>query len=583
MSWKEKRKTKYFSDCETGAVRKQWKGHVRVALVYPNVYALGMSNLGFQTVYKLLNGLESVLCERAFLPENDTSPLQTIESSRQLADFDIIAFSVSFENDFVNILSILERAGLPPKAIDRGIPHPLVMAGGVACFINPEPVSEFIDCFFIGEAEGVIERFFSLYEPGTLKKDLLLKIARNLPGIYVPAFYETSYNKDGTLASFSPIVPNMPEKIQRVYVKDISALQTCSSIISRDTAFDRTFLIEVSRGCPHGCRFCSAGYIYRPPRFSTVFCLEKCIDKGTAVTDKLGFVGAAVSDLPGIVELCGIAQEKEAKISFSSLRADALSVELVSALKKSGVKTATIAPDGGSQRIRKVINKGITEEQILAAAEKIIEGGIPNIKLYFMTGLPTETIDDVEEIVILCRKIKKSFLSASRTKKRIGQITVSINPFVPKPFTPFQWFPMEGLTSLKEKMAHIKEGLRKEANIRTDFEPPRRSYVQALISRGDRRISGILSRANANKGNWAKTLKASTLDPAFYVYREKLFDELLPWDFIDHGINKSFLIKEYKKALLLKESLPCPTNSCNKCGVCGEIVDNVSSLQQKHI
>lgn len=563
MSWKEKKK-----DFETGAVRKQWKGHVRVALVYPNVYELGMSNLGFQTVYNLLNGLDSVLCERAFLPETDAVSVQTIESSRRLADFDIIAFSVSFENDFANIPSILGKAGLPLNAVDRGTPHPLVMAGGVACFINPEPVSEFIDCFFIGEAEGLIERFFELYESGTGKKDILLKIAGTLPGMYVPAFYETLYNKDGTLASFHPLFPGLPEKIKRVYLKDISTFHTCTAILSRHTAFDRAFLIEVSRGCPHGCRFCSAGYIYRPPRFRSVSCLEKCIEKGTASADKIGFVGAAVSDLPGIEELCGIAQRRGAEISFSSLRADALSAKLVSALKKSGVKTATIAPDGGSQRMRQVINKGITEEQILAATETIVEGGIPNIKLYFMTGLPTETMDDVEETVILCRKIKKRFLESSRIKKRIGQITVSVNPFVPKPFTPFQWAPMEDLMSLKMKIAHIKEGLRNEANIRIDSEPPKKSHIQALISRGDRRVSGILSLVTGNRGNWAKTLKSSHIDPAFYIQRKRQFNELLPWDFMDHGINKSFLIKEYKKALLGKESPPCPMDSCGRCGVC---------------
>ena len=567
MPWRKDKKPKNFSRSETGAVRKDWRGRIRVALVYPNTYEVGMSNLGFQTVYEILNGLDHLLCERAFLPESNTDPVKTIETSRRLADFDIIAFSVSFENDFSNILSILERAGLPLKAIERGTPHPLIMAGGVACFINPEPVSQYIDCFIIGEAEGTIESFFDYYEPGTEKMNVLQKIAKHMPGIYVPAFYETSYNKDGTLRSFYPIA-DVPEKIKRIYCEDISRKHTCSKIISEETTFDRTFLIEVSKGCPHGCRFCAAGYIYRPPRFRDISSLIKCLDIGIAETDKIGFIGAAVSDLPYIAELCNMAQEKGAKISFSSLRADALSGELVTALEKSGVKTATIAPDAGSQRMRDVINKGINEDQILAAAETIVEGGIPNIKLYFMIGLPSETMDDVEAILTLCRKIKKSFLASSRKKKRIGQITVSVNPFVPKPFTPFQWVAMDESSSLKNKILHIKAGLKKEANVRVDAESPKRSYIQALISRGDRRVAGILSLANSNGGNWSKAFKSLPFNSDFYVYRERLFDEMLPWDFIDHGIKKSFLIKEYKKALLQKTSPPCSMNSCKKCGVC---------------
>jgi len=567
MSWKENRKIKDFSRSETGAVRKQWRGHIRVALVYPNTYEVGMSNLGFQTVYDILNGLDHLLCERAFLPESNTDPVKTIETSRRLADFDIIAFSVSFENDFSNILSILERAGLPLKAIERGTPHPLIMAGGVACFINPEPVSQYIDCFIIGEAEGTIESFFNYFEPGTEKREILQKIAKHVPGIYVPAFYETSYNKDGTIHSFYPII-DVPEKIKRIYCEDISLKNTCSKIISEATTFDRTFLIEVSRGCPHGCRFCSAGYIYRPPRFRDISSLIKCLDQGIAETNKIGFIGAAVSDFPDIAELCNTAQKKGAKISFSSLRADALSRELVAALKKGGVKTATIAPDAGSQRMRDVINKGINEDQILAAAETIVEGGIPNIKLYFMIGLPSETMDDIEAISTLCRQIKKSFLASSRKKNRIGQITVSVNPFVPKPFTPFQWVAMDGIPSLKNKILHIKDGLKKEANVRIDAESPKRNYIQALISRGDRRVAGILSLANSNGGNWTKAFKSWPLNSDFYVYRERPFDEILPWDFIDHGIKKSFFIKEYKKALLQKASPPCPMNSCRKCGVC---------------
>ncbi|MBU1055930.1 MAG: TIGR03960 family B12-binding radical SAM protein [Proteobacteria bacterium] len=562
-----KQKRNYFSDFEIGAVRKQWKEHIRVALVYPNTYKAGMSNLGFQTVYDILNRSDSILCERAFLPDNITSPILTIESSKRLFDFDIIAFSVSFENDFVNILSILKRAGLPLKAIDRGTPYPLILAGGVACFINPEPVCEFIDCFIIGEAEVILPGFFEYFETAVEKKELLLNIARQVPGIYVPAFYEASYNQDGTLRSFYPIA-DVPEKIKRVYLKDISTASTCSKIVSEKTTFERSFLIEVSRGCTHGCRFCSAGFVYRPPRFRNLTLLEKCIDKGLAITDKIGFVGAAISDLPEIEKLCNIGQKKGAQISFSSLRADALSDELAASLKKSGSKTATIAPDGGSQRIRDVINKGITEDQILSATQIIVGAGIPNIKLYFMIGLPTETMEDIEAIVTLCKKIKKCFVDASREKKRIGHITVSINPFVPKPFTPFQWAGMDEISSLKKKISFIKNSLKKEANMRIDAASPRKTYIQALISKGDRRTAELLILAESNNGNWAKTLKVSLLDADFYVYRENSFDELLPWDFIDHGIKKTYLYKEYQKALLQKTSAPCPITSCNKCGVC---------------
>ncbi len=566
------------SESETGFIRKKWKGRIKVALVYPNTYHVGMSNLGFQAVYELINTFEHVVCERSFLPDDgDLRPAEritTLESGNPISVFDLIAFSVSYENDYPNLLSILEKAKLPLQSRDRGLPHPLVVAGGVAFFLNPEPLAPFIDCFLIGEAEAILPRFFATLSSDLLAQDrtsCLDTLARDVPGTYAPSLYKTTYNSDGTLCALEPIT-DVPAKVERQYVKDLSRVSTCSPIITSDTIFDNTFLIEVSRGCPHGCRFCSTGFVYRPPRFRPFSLLKECMQQGASRTEKIGLVGAAVSDLPDLNRICGREFEKDTRLSFSSLRADALTPELLLALKKSKTKTATIAPDAGSERMRNVINKGISETDILDAAEQIVAAGIPNIKLYFMVGLPTETMDDVEAIVMLCKQIKHRFLKSSRAKKHMGEITVSLNSFVPKPFTPFQWVKMDDVRLLKDKIKKVKNGLKRVANVRVHADIPRWAYIQALLSRGDRNVSQILSLVNTNQGNWPKTFKSSPINPDFYVHRERSLDEVLPWDFIDHGIRKSFLKTEYKRALQGKTSPPCPMESCNICGVCKEAV-----------
>lgn len=557
-------------ESEIGTIRKSWRSRLSIALVYPNRYHVGMSNLGFQTIYRLFNSYDQVVCERAFLRDDGharKTQSKTVESGRPIASADIIAVSLSFENDYPNLLTILDNAGIPLKAADRGDDHPLVIAGGVACFLNPEPLAAFVDCFLIGEAEGILPGFIDTYDPHADKKAALLSLARNVPGTYVPAFYSPIYSDDGTIQQFTPKADVAPE-VKRVYAADLDLDPACSAVITPHTAFDRAFLIETGRGCTHGCRFCSAGFIYRPPRFHPVAVMEASIKQGSRLTDRIGLVGAAVSDLPGIEQLCEEFKDKDIRISFSSLRADRLNDSLLSALKQSRVKTATIAPEVGSRRMRRVINKGLSEDDILQAATSLVEHGIPNLKLYFMVGLPTETDSDVEAIVSLVKQIKHRFLQSSRVRRRIGTITVSLNSFVPKPFTPFQWAAMDDVGTLKRKIKTVKNALRNVSNLKVNSDVPRWAYIQALLSRGDRRVSQILLQAHVNHGNWAQTLKEVAVNPDFYVYRERDPAETLPWDFIDHGIKKSFLLNEYRRAKQAKTSPGCQVENCKVCGVC---------------
>ena len=537
---------------EQGAVRKQAKGLIKAALVYPNTYSAGMSSLGFQTVYRLINQMDTVVCERVFLPEPEKNARQarSLETGLRLDEFDIVFFSISFENDFLHLVQLLGQAGIPLRSPDRNHLHPLVVAGGVACFLNPEPIAPFMDLFLLGEAECLIQSFFHTYEKNGTRAEFLQTLEQTVPGAYVPSLHP----------------PRTPFRIQVQYLKNLYEISTFTTILTSQTAFKDAFLIEILKGCPHGCRFCSSGFIFRPPRIYPPQTIKACMDAASGKTDKIGLVSSAIADHPNITDICTYGKSRHFKLSFSSLRADKLSDELVSALSASGVKTATIAPEAGSEKMRAVINKKITEKVILEAAKKLVDAGIINLKLYFMIGLPFEEEADIHAIVELTKKIKSTFLDASKKQHKIGTITLSINPFIPKPFTPFQWAPMEKEKVLKHRVDIIHEGLKKTANVKVNVESLRKAKIHALLSLGDQKAADILEYA-AIKG-WSVAIKENKTYCDAVVYQEKPLDSPLPWDFLDNRIKKEFLVKEFKKAAKGKISASCPMADCLICKTC---------------
>lgn len=553
---------------ERGVIRKKWHGRLSVALIYPNHYHVGMSSLGFQVVYALFNQNPLVVCERAFLPENNTLPI-SVESHRLLTDFKVLAFSISFENDYLNVLRILQAGRIPICAEDRTAEHPLVIAGGVATFLNPEPLARYIDCFLLGEGEETIPPFLDLLIEKELfrqnREKLLWTLASGLDGLYVPRFYQPTYDRKGRLESFSS-ARGLPPTIRRKSVPLTRPVKRHTTILTPHTEFANKFLLEIGSGCSRGCRFCAAAFIYRPPRPWPQEILNQAIAEAEDV-EKLGLVGAEIRDAKAIEDICRplLAQGKE--VSFSSLRADCLTPELLSVLKAAGLKTVTIAPDAGSERMRQVINKGLDEATLLQAVERIAQWDILNLKLYFMIGLPSEEGEDIEAIVQLTKKIRHHVLKISRGKKRMGAITLSINCFVPKPWTPFQWAAMEGLEALQAKIKIIRNGLRQVGNVRVTFDVPKWAYVQALLARGDRRVSSFLE-AVLKTDSWKKAYTEVALNPDFFVCRERDSEEMFPWDFIDHGINKEYLWSEYQKALKAERTPPCQVEKCKRCGVC---------------
>jgi len=552
---------------ETGIIRKSWGGRIHVGLGFPQSYRLAMSNLGYQTVYRQFNNFEDVVCERFCLPEHPGTRLRSIESGRPPGAFDILAFSVSFENDYPHLLQMLDRGRLPLRSRNRDDAHPIVVIGGIAAMLNPEPLAPFADIILIGESEAILPAFMEGYRRFPQRRPFLDYAAHQIPGAYIPALYTVDHAAPGKIAARTP-APGIPARVRCVRPPDVSTTETATTVLTAETTFADTCLIEVSRGCPHGCRFCSAGFIYRPPRFRDPAFLENSIQTALTRTARVGLVGAAVSDFPGLSAICRRFDPAKLRLSFSSLRADALSADLLEILKANRTKTATIAPEAGSQRMRNVINKGLTEDDILTAAETIVRAGIPNLRLYFLIGLPTETMEDIDAIVALCRKIKSVFLETSRQKKRIGTITVTTNAFVPKPATPFQWAAMDTIASLQNKARRLRKALNPIANLRFQMEKIRDSYVQALLARGDRPAADLLRQHHHQGGNWGQALKSSPFDTAVYVTRRRDRDEILPWDFIDTGVSRDFLWREYQKALEGRCSPACPPEGCERCGAC---------------
>lgn len=529
-------------------------GSLRVCIVYPNRYQTGMSSLGFQTVYSLLASSPGILCERAFLPERSDldeyrksgQPLLSLEHQRPLADFDVIAFSTSFEPDYLNIPLMLGLARIPIMAADRDGSQPLIVAGGAAFFINPEPVADFIDVICIGEGEEIIPGLVSaLMAPDTCDRQGLLTVLAALPGIYTPSFHHPRY-ESGRLVGYDSD-PGISSHIKRVCAPLEKHPPAQSVILTDNTEFGDMFLIEISRGCPRGCRFCTSGFIYEPFRQHPFESIAAAVEQGLAHRGKVGLVGAAVSDYRDIGRLCRFIVERGAKVSVSSLRIDRLDTDMVEALVACGHKTISLAPEGGSQRLRDLIRKNLTEEQILNACDMLISRDILNLKLYFIIGLPTETEEDLNELVRLVMAIRERVRERARANRRIGGITISINPFIPKPFTPFQWCGMEPLPSLEAKAKWLERSLAGVSNLQLKIESLKGCYLQALLSRGDRRCAALLA-SMADGANLKKGAKACGIDTDELVYRSIPLDEFLPWDLIGSA-DKGLLRREYHRAI----------------------------------
>ena len=563
-----------FLATEKGTQRKKWKGLLPVALIFPNRYGLGNSNLGFQLVYALVNSLPGFVCERFFYQDNQ--PPISLESGRPLRDFPILLCSLSFEQDFLNLLALFFAGGIEPLAEKRSANanrfrpgQPLIIGGGVASFINPEPLAPFVDMFVVGEAEPILPQLMAhIAERLTVEgpEELLRGIVREFSGCYVPRFYTMHYGEDGALTRIEA-EPGVPNRVRRV-VLDKSPVAGHSQLLSPEAEFSNLFLTELGRGCSRGCRFCAAGFVYRPPRLWSAESILAGLAERPEDIKRVGLLGMEMARGEDLARIAEYLLHEGCALSFSSLRADAISGELCGLLAQSRLKSAAIAPDGGSERLRRVINKGISEQDVLCAAEALARAGINHLKLYFMLGLPTENEDDLAELLLLTDKVRKTLLGVGRETGRMGNITLSVNSFVPKAWTPFQFHGFAPLTVLKNSIKLLRKGVAGMANTRLVVDQPANAFYQAVLARGDRRVGLALNAMLQNGQNWRQTMQGNGIEPEDYAMRQRGQDELFPWEIIDHGIDRHYLWAEYQRALREKSTIACDTAQCRRCGVC---------------
>ena len=567
----------------------------RFAFCFPDTYEIGMSNLGVRILYETLNRNPAVWCERVYAPWTDMQekmeeysiPLAAVESGDPLSEFDIVAFSLQYELCYTATLNMMKLAGYSLFASERDENAPVFIAGG-PCVYNPEPVADFFDLINIGEGEEVLTEITDLYvkmkNDGSYTKTAFLREASHIEGVYIPSLYDVSYNEDGTIASFAPKYPDVPARIKKRIVADLDKAPYPEKLVMPyiETVHDR-IVLEVYRGCIRGCRFCQAGMVYRPIREKspdTLSKLAKCLYENTGY-DEISLISLSISDyseLPELTDkLLSWTDDEHVSLSLPSLRVDSFSDELMKRVSSVRTGGLTFAPEAGTQRLRDVINKNVTEEDLMRSVGIAFRGGKSGVKLYFMNGLPTETLEDIEGIADLAKKVVYEYYKLPKPERPRGvSVTISVACFVPKPFTPFQWEAQDSYDSLVEKQRHLAECIT-DKKIRYTYHDAKVSRVEAILARGDRRVGRAIARAVELGANleawdeffdydrWMQSFADTGVDPDFYTTRGFGEDEILPWDMIDIGVTKEYLLRERRNAYAEKTTPSC-AEKCNGCG-----------------